>query len=84
MVRGLGITNQRETTVIWDRITGKPVHAAICWQCRRTAVICDELKQKGYEPVIKQKTGLPADAYFSASKIRWLLDNIPEGQRHAE
>jgi glycerol kinase len=83
-IRGLGITNQRETTIVWERATGQPVHAAVCWQCRRTAALCDDLKQKDLEPVIRQKTGLPIDAYFSATKIRWILDNIPEGQRRAE
>jgi len=83
-VAGLGITNQRETTVVWDRSTGQPVHNAIVWQCRRTAELCDELKQRGLEQVIRQKTGLPIDAYFSATKIRWILDNISDGQRRAE
>lgn len=83
-ISGLGITNQRETTIIWDRKTGKPVYNAIVWQCRRTAPLCEELKQKGYGPLIKSKTGLPIDAYFSATKIRWILDNIPDGQRKAE
>jgi glycerol kinase len=84
MVKGLGITNQRETTIVWDRNTGKPVYNAIVWQCRRTAELCDELKQKGMEQTIKEKTGLPIDAYFSATKIRWILDNIPDGQQYAE
>ena len=83
-VAGLGITNQRETTVVWDRSTGQPVHNAIVWQCRRTAELCDELKQRGLEQVIRQKTGLPIDAYFSATKIRWILDDVPDGQRRAE
>jgi glycerol kinase len=83
-VKGIGITNQRETTVVWERATGKPAANAIVWQCRRTAPLCEELKQKGLEPMVRQKTGLPIDAYFSATKIRWLLDNIPDGQRRAE
>jgi glycerol kinase len=83
-VRSLGITNQRETVVVWERATGKPVANAIVWQCRRTAALCEELKQKGLEPVVKQKTGLPIDAYFSATKIRWLLDHIADGQQRAE
>ena len=83
-LKGIGITNQRETTVVWDRQTGKPVCNAIVWQCRRTAAICEELKQKGYEKIIREKTGLVIDAYFSATKIRWILDHIPEGQKRAE
>ena len=83
-VKGIGITNQRETTVVWDRHTGKPVTNAIVWQCRRTAAICEELKQKGYEKIIREKTGLVIDAYFSATKIRWILDHVPEGQKRAE
>lgn len=76
----IGITNQRETTVIWDRNTGKPIHNAIVWQCRRTTKICDELKAKGLGDKIKEKTGLVLDAYFSGTKIKWILDNI-EGAR---
>jgi glycerol kinase len=83
-VKGLGITNQRETVVVWERATGKPVANAIVWQCRRTAALCEELKKKGLEPMVKQKTGLPIDAYFSGTKIRWILDNIPDGQKRAE
>ncbi len=83
-VKGLGITNQRETVVVWERSSGRPVYNAIVWQCRRTAALCEELKQKGLEPFIQQRTGLPIDAYFSATKIRWLLDNIPDGQHRAE
>jgi glycerol kinase len=84
LIKGIGITNQRETTVVWDRHTGKPVTNAIVWQCRRTAAICEELKQKGYEKIIREKTGLVIDAYFSATKIRWILDHVPEGQKRAE
>jgi glycerol kinase len=83
-VKGIGITNQRETTVVWERATGRPAANAIVWQCRRTVPLCEELKEKGLEPLIRQKTGLNIDAYFSGTKIRWLLDNIPDGQRRAE
>lgn len=83
-IAAIGITNQRETTVVWDRATGKPVHNAIVWQCRRTASLCDALKAKGLEDIIRSKTGLPIDAYFSATKLRWLLDQIPDGQHRAE
>ena len=84
LVKGIGITNQRETTVVWDRHTGKPAANAIVWQCRRTAAMCEELKTKGYEKTVREKTGLVIDAYFSATKIRWILDNIPDGQKRAE
>jgi glycerol kinase len=83
-VKGLGITNQRETTVVWDRRTGKPVSNAVVWQCRRTAPICEELKQQGMVEPVKDKTGLPVDAYFSGTKLRWILDNVPDGQHRAE
>jgi glycerol kinase len=83
-IKSIGITNQRETTVVWERTTGKPVNNAIVWQCRRTAQLCEELKKIGLAPIVKQKTGLPIDAYCSATKIRWLLDNTPNGQRRAE
>lgn len=76
-IAAIGITNQRETTVLWDRSTLKPVHNAIVWQCRRSAPICDELKSKGYSALFQEKTGLIIDAYFSGTKIKWLLDNIP-------
>ena len=79
-----GITNQRETTVVWDRATGEPVAPAIVWQCRRTAPLCEGLKQRGLEPMVRKKTGLVIDAYFSGTKIRWLLDHMPDGQRTAE
>ncbi|MDN3516263.1 glycerol kinase GlpK [Aquisalimonas lutea] len=81
---GIGITNQRETTVIWDRQTGKPVHNAIVWQDRRSAAICDDLKARGLEPYIREATGLVADAYFSGTKIRWLLDNVDGLRERAE
>jgi glycerol kinase len=79
----IGVTNQRETTVIWDRLTGEPVAPAIVWQCRRTAQLCEELKQQGMEQIVRERTGLVIDAYFSATKIRWLLDNISNGQLRA-
>jgi len=79
-IAAIGITNQRETTVVWDKNTGKPVYNAIVWQCRRTAPICDELKAKGLSEVIRNKTGLVIDAYFSGTKIKWILDNV-EGVR---
>ena len=81
---GIGITNQRETLVMWDRRTGESVSNAIVWQCRRTADLCDALKSRGYETAVRRKTGLPIDAYFTGTKIRWLLDEIPDGQRRAE
>ena len=80
----IGITNQRETTIIWERATGEPVSNAIVWQCRRTAPLCDELKSLGLEAQFTDKTGLPVDAYFPATKIRWILDHIPDGQRRAQ
>lgn len=83
-VKGVGITNQRETTVVWDRHTGEPVTGAIVWQCRRTASLCEDLKQKGMSQPIREKTGLIVDAYFSATKLRWILDHIPQGQRRAQ
>ncbi|WP_121357586.1 glycerol kinase GlpK [Flavisolibacter nicotianae] len=79
-IAAIGITNQRETTVVWDRETGKPLYHAIVWQDRRTAGYCDELKEKGYAETIREKTGLIIDAYFSATKIKWILDNV-EGAR---
>jgi glycerol kinase len=83
-VSALGITNQRETTLLWDRETGKPIHNAIVWQDRRTAPLCDRLKQDGLEAKIQAKTGLLIDAYFSASKIAWLLDNVADARDKAE
>ena len=76
-IAGIGITNQRETTVIWDKDTGEPVYNAIVWQCRRTAPICEELKSRSLEETVRAKTGLVIDAYFSATKIKWILDNVP-------
>ena len=80
-IAAIGITNQRETTVIWDKKTGKPVYNAIVWQCRRTAPICDWLKKKGLEPYVQQATGLKIDAYFSGTKIKWILDNVRGAKR---
>ena len=83
-IASIGITNQRETTIIWDKKTGIPVYNAIVWQCRRTASYCDELKEKGYADLIYKKTGLVLDAYFSATKIKWILDNVPGVRERAE
>jgi glycerol kinase len=83
-VVGIGITNQRETTVVWDRQTSKPVCPAIVWQDRRTAAYCDELKAAGLSGVIRERTGLVIDAYFSATKLRWILDNVPGARQKAE
>ena len=83
-VAAIGFTNQRETTLLWDRRTGEPIHNAIVWQCRRTAPFCDELKARGLGEIIAEKTGLLIDAYFSASKIRWLLDHVPGARERAE
>ena len=79
-IAAVGITNQRETTICWERDTGKPVYNAIVWQCRRTAPICEKLKEMGLEPYVKEHTGLLIDAYFSATKIKWILDNVPEAR----
>ncbi len=83
-IAAIGITNQRETTVIWDRLTGIPVYNAIVWQCRRTASICEEWKKLGLEPEVRESTGLVIDAYFSAGKIKWILDNVPGAREKAE
>ena len=83
-VCAIGITNQRETTIVWEKSTGKPIYNAIVWQCRRTSEICDELKEKGSEKLIKDKTGLILDAYFSATKIKWILDNVEGAREKAE
>lgn len=83
-IAGIGITNQRETTVLWDKETGRPVHKAIVWQCRRTAGYCDELKKLGMAEFFRSKTGLVLDAYFSATKLRWLLDNAAGARERAE
>ncbi len=79
-IAAIGITNQRETTILWDKDTGQPLHNAIVWQCRCTAAMCEELKAKGLEPLVREKTSLVIDAYFSATKIRWILDNVPEAK----
>ena len=83
-ISGIGITNQRETVVVWDRKTGTPVYNAIVWQCRRTADYCEELKKKGLTELIREKTGLLLDPYFSASKVAWILDNVPGARERAE
>ena len=83
-IAALGITNQRETTLVWDRRTGKPIHNAIVWQDRRTAQFCDQLKSDGHGRSIQGKTGLVIDAYFSGSKLRWILDNVPGAREQAE
>lgn len=83
-IAGIGITNQRETTVLWDKETGRPIHKAIVWQCRRTAGYCDELKNLGMAEFFRSKTGLVLDAYFSATKLRWLLDNVIGARERAE
>jgi glycerol kinase len=83
-VAAIGITNQRETTIVWNRKTGEPVYNAIVWQDRRTAGFCDQLKKKGLEKIIKEKTGLLADAYFSGTKIKWILDHVPGAREKAE
>jgi len=83
-IAAIGITNQRETTVVWERATGKPVYNAIVWQDRRTAAFCDELKRKQLDNVIQQKTGLVIDAYFSATKVKWILDNVAGAREKAD
>lgn len=83
-IAAIGITNQRETTVVWDKRTGKPIYNAIVWQCRRTADICGRLIEDGYENMIKDATGLVVDAYFSGTKLKWLLENVPGAKQDAE
>ena len=83
-IAGIGITNQRETSVVWDKATGEPIYNAIVWQCRRTSAYCDELKARGLTEIFRQKTGLVIDAYFSATKLRWLLEEIPGARARAE
>jgi glycerol kinase len=83
-IAAIGITNQRETTVIWDRATGRPIANAIVWQDRRTAPLCDELRAAGHAPLFARKTGLVLDAYFSGTKLRWLLDNVDGARARAE
>ena len=82
-IAACGITNQRETTIVWDRRTGDPIAPAIVWQCRRTAEMCGELARSSDAAWIEQKTGLVIDAYFSASKIRWILENVPDARARA-
>ena len=83
-IAAIGITNQRETTIVWDKNTGKPVYNAIVWQCRRTAGYCDELVESGFSETVKKKTGLIIDAYFSGTKIKWILDNVEGAREEAE
>lgn len=83
-IAGIGITNQRETTIVWDKKTGEPVYNAIVWQCRRTSEYCDELKNKNLTEVFRKKTGLIIDAYFSGTKIKWILDNVEGARERAE
>ena len=83
-IAAIGITNQRETTIVWDRVTGEPVYNAIVWQCRRTAEMVEQLKEDGFDQVIRRKTGLIPDAYFSATKIAWILDNVEGAREKAE
>lgn len=83
-IAAIGITNQRETTIVWNRKTGKPIHKAIVWQDRRTAAFCDTLKSEGHSETIQKKTGLIIDAYFSATKIRWILDNVDGARKQAD
>ena len=82
-IAAIGITNQRETTIVWDKNTGKPIYNAIVWQCRRTSEICDEIEANGYKDMIKDKTGLILDAYFSGTKIKWILDNVKGAREKA-
>jgi len=79
-IAAIGITNQRETVVVWDKTTGKPVYNAIVWQCRRTSAYCDKLKARGLSQLIQDKTGLVIDPYYSATKLRWILRKVPEAQ----
>ncbi|HDR4727421.1 glycerol kinase GlpK [Bacillus cereus group sp. Sample62] len=83
-IAGIGITNQRETAVVWDKTTGKPIYNAIVWQSRQTMEICDELKEKGYSEMVREKTGLLIDAYFSGTKVKWILDNVEGAREKAE
>ena len=83
-IAAIGITNQRETVVLWDRETSQPIHHAIVWQCRRTAPMCDRIRQEGFDQTIRAKTGLVADAYFSGTKIAWILENVPGARERAE
>ena len=83
-IAAIGITNQRETSIVWDKNTGEPVYHAIVWQCRRTSEYCDSLKEKGLTEKFRRKTGLVIDAYFSGTKVKWILDNVPGARERAE
>ena len=83
-IAGIGITNQRETAIVWDKNTGEPVYHAIVWQCRRTSEYCDSLKEKGLTEVFRAKTGLIIDAYFSGTKVKWILDHVEGARERAE
>ena len=83
-IAAIGITNQRETTIVWDRNTGIPVYNAIVWQCRRTAGMIDQLKEDGLADIVRERTGLSPDAYFSGSKIAWILNEVPQAREKAE
>ena len=83
-IAAIGITNQRETTIVWDKITGEPVYHAIVWQCRRTSEYCDSLKEKGLTDKFREKTGLVIDAYFSGTKLKWILDHVEGARERAE
>src|SRR5215469_11725280 len=83
-IAAIGITNQRETAIVWDRVTGEPVYNAIVWQDRRTAGVCDKLKSDGLEDLVQNKTGLVIDPYFSGTKVAWILDNVPGAPQRAE
>lgn len=83
-IAGIGITNQRETTILWDKETGEPIYNAIVWQCRRTSELCDSLKEQGLEEKIRDKTGLIIDAYFSGTKVKWILDHVEGARERAQ
>ena len=83
-IAAIGITNQRETAIVWDKNTGDPIYHAIVWQCRRTSEYCDSLKARGLTDKFRMKTGLVIDAYFSATKVKWILDNVPGAREKAE
>ena len=83
-IAAIGITNQRETTIVWDKKTGEPVYNAIVWQCRRTADYCDGLRKQGYTDMIREKTGLLIDPYFSGTKLRWILENVAGARKGGE
>ena len=83
-IAAIGITNQRETTIMWDKETGKPIYNAIVWQCRRSADICQKIIDDGYQDYIQETTGLLIDAYFSATKIKWILDHVPNARENAK